>query len=391
MDIAIDILALLVEIIALYTAAIGALFLLPMKKQADASAVTRFAILIPARNEENVISSIVESLLRQHYPKTLYDIYVIPNNCTDSTADAALAAGAQILSCTAPVRNKGDVLHQAFAQLMGSYDAYCVFDADNIVDSEFLSAMNSAIVAGAQVAKCCQIAANPYDSWVSGCYDIYIANYNLLYNRPRRRLGLSARLVGTGFMVTDTLMQRLGGWNTTSITEDAEFAAQCALLNVPVRYVPEAVTYDEQPVSFHVSMRQRRRWSAGVQYTANGYTLRLLSRPSWLRFDVAVYLTGIYCSLLALIPSCVHLLQLPLPAAAQTLLFSIGTFWLGSTGTALLLSLLSRRQIRKMWKSIFLYPFFAISWYVLHFFSLFVKPKQWTPIPHQSRVYAEKR
>lgn len=384
-----DILALIVKIIAFYTAVIGVLFLLPMKKQVCTEPQTRFAVLIPARNEENVIACIIESLMHQNYPKELFDIYVIPNNCTDDTAGVARRMGAQVLFCQGTIHNKGDVLHQGFEQLMGKYDAYCVFDADNIVDADFLARMNDAAVSGAQVAKCRQVASNPYDSWVSGCYEIYIENYNLLYNRPRRALGLSARLVGTGFMVTDQLMQQLGGWNTTSITEDAEFAAQCALQGVQVRYVPEAVTYDEQPTAFRVSMRQRRRWSAGVQSAANGYTLRLMKRPNWLRFDVMVYLTGIYCSLLALVPTCYHLVQMDAVRALGTLLVSLSGFWAGTAATALFLTITAKRSVRKMWKSVLLYPLFAVSWYLLHIFSLIVKPKQWTPIPHKGKTGAD--
>ena len=68
----------------------------------------RFAVLVAARNEESVIGSLVESLLAQDYPKELFDVYVIPNNCSDDTAEAARRAGAWILTCTAPVKCKGD-------------------------------------------------------------------------------------------------------------------------------------------------------------------------------------------------------------------------------------------------------------------------------------------
>lgn len=92
---------------------------------------TRFAVLIAARNEELVIGPLINSLLEQEYPAELYDIYVIPNNCTDNTALAARQFGAEVLECTVPVRSKGEVLRFAEEQLSGRhYDAFCVFDAD---------------------------------------------------------------------------------------------------------------------------------------------------------------------------------------------------------------------------------------------------------------------
>ena len=116
---------------------------------------SRIAAVIPARNEGAVIGKLVESLLAQAYPRALFDIYVAPNNCTDDTEAVARAAGANILHVEGPIRAKGDVLRGAFAQLSatGKYDAYCVFDADNLVEKNFFQAVNDALAAGYQVGQ----------------------------------------------------------------------------------------------------------------------------------------------------------------------------------------------------------------------------------------------
>ena len=116
----------------------------------DCDDTTRIAVIIPARNEAAVVPKLVESLRRQRYPDELYDVFVVPNNCTDDTEAAALKAGAQILSCAEPVHRKGDALRQAFAQLLNRsrYDAYCIFDADNLVHPGFLHQVNDAFRAG---------------------------------------------------------------------------------------------------------------------------------------------------------------------------------------------------------------------------------------------------
>lgn len=383
LDLLIDILAIILKILTGYTAVVGICCLLPRKKTPTSEPKTKFAVLIPARNEERVISNLVRTLMQQDYPKDLFDIFVIPNNCTDDTEETARRAGAQILHCTAPVQTKGEVLHQIFAQLMGRYDAYCIFDADNMVDPAFLSRMNDVVMAGGQVAKSRQCALNPYDNWVSGSYDLYFQNINLLHSRARAPFHLSAKLIGTGFMVTDSLMQRLGGWNTHTLTEDMELAAQCAMLGVQVHYVPEALTYDEQPLSFRVSLRQRLRWSAGVESVANRYVGRLLwQKPSWLRWDVAAHASMIYVQLLALVPLAYGLLGLPLLQLAQNLALSLAVFWLGLVAMSIFLCLTAKRNPLKMWKAIVLYPLFIASWYPLHFLALVAKPKTWQPIVH---------
>ena len=151
----IEALSLILKIFTAYTAVISIFFLLPRRKIPRAEARTRFAVLLAARNEEAVIGRTVQQLLDQHYPRELFDVYVIPNNCTDDTEGVARRAGAQILPCLGTVRNKGDALHGAFAALkQAGYDAYCVFDADNLVDPDFLARMNDAFCAGAQAAIC---------------------------------------------------------------------------------------------------------------------------------------------------------------------------------------------------------------------------------------------
>ena len=97
-----------------------------------------FAILVAARNEERVIGNLVESLKKLNYPKDSYNIYVIPNNCTDNTESISKEKGAKVIKCTVPTKTKGEVLRFAFDKLRSKkeIDAYIIFDADNVVHPE---------------------------------------------------------------------------------------------------------------------------------------------------------------------------------------------------------------------------------------------------------------
>ena len=158
---------------------------------------------------------------------------------------------------------------------------------------------------------------------------------------------------------------------------------QCARIGEKVCFVPDALTYDEEPLSFAVSMRQRRRWSAGVQSVANRYTWHLLGKkPSWLRWDLAFHINMIYAQLLTLIPL-VYGIFTTLPAQLiSNLLISLAGFWLGGMAMGLALSVTAKRALRKQWKAIVMYPVFLASWYPLHIWALFSKPKNWKPIIH---------
>ena len=117
------------------------------KEKTNNSKKNHFAILIAARNEEEVIGNLIKSLKKQNYPKDKYDIYVIVNNCTDNTLDVARDAGANILECTEKVKTKGDVLKYTFNKLKDNkeIDAYVIFDADNVVHGDFLNKMNNSV------------------------------------------------------------------------------------------------------------------------------------------------------------------------------------------------------------------------------------------------------
>ncbi len=350
---------------------------------------TRFACLIPARNEEAVVGALVGSLRAQDYPEALYDIYVIPNNCTDDTEGAARAAGANIFRCFDPVTRKGDALHEAIAWLLPqNYDAFCVLDADNIVRPDFLSRINDAFCSGAKVAKARQFVKNPRDSWVAGCYALYFALNETFFNRSRANLGLSAKLVGTGFAVHRDVLQRLGGWNTSTIAEDAEFAAQCAALGERVCWVPDALTYDEAPVSFRVSLTQRRRWCSGIMSTAERALPRLLGSASpehaARTADAAFFLCAPYAQALSPLP----VLLLALGAATQGMLevwallavISLLAAFGGALFLAAALAALCPQRLSPA--SVLLFPLFMASFLPLMLLSLFRPVKQWRAIRH---------
>lgn len=352
---------------------------------------TRFACLIAARNEEAVIGALVESLRAQSYPAALYDIYVIPNNCTDDTEGAARAAGAQIFRCFEPVRCKGDALHEAVSWLLPrGYDAFCVFDADNLVHQDFLSHMNDAFCAGARVAKARMRVKNPGDSWVAGCYGLYFALFDVFFNRPRAALGLSAKLVGTGFAVHREVLLRQGGWNTETIAEDAEFAAQCACRGERVWWVSEALTFDEAPASFRVSLTQRLRWCSGIQCVAReklGGLVRALGRADEPRvIDMMFFLCAPFVQVLSLVPGLLLFLDALLCGmAGGWMLFLAGSLLLVGAGMIVLAAAAAvgfGYRGRGMIKSVLLFPLFMASWLPLQVMAALHPVRSWRPIRH---------
>ena len=387
----------------------------------------KFACLVAARNEEAVIGNLVRSLKDQNYPSDLIEVYVIPNNCTDNTAGAAKAAGAEIIEIRQLVRSKGDALHYAIRSLMHREDIDCfmIFDADNIVDRNYISAMNDAFMAGAQVTKSRIESKNPYDSWVSGCYGLYYNIFNNFFNESRSRLGLSPKLIGTGLGIRREVLLSMGGWNTITIAEDTEFNADCVLAGCKIAWVPDAITYDETPDNFKVSLKQRRRWIGGIMAVAKervsdlfyelkgefsgslplpgcedfsrsgsavGLTVPGVGRftRAMQLFDMAMILIMPYLQVLSLIPTALIMISGAVnDSIGMELLVMAGGLvvsYVGVVAFGFILSMLSPYRTKQMTKSILLFPIFTLSWMPLCFAAMIVGGGSWEQIKHKRAV-----
>lgn len=189
----------------------------------------KFMAIIPAHNEEAVVANLIESLKNQNYNKDLYDIYVIADNCTDNTARVAREAGAIVYErFDNTKKTKGYALDWFLQQKIqedADYDAVCIFDADNIVDKNFIKNMNKKLCQGEDVVQGYRDIKNPTDSWVTAGYAIFYWTMHRFYHLARYNIGLSPLLNGTGFMVRFDILKP-NGWKTVTLTEDIEFSLQ---------------------------------------------------------------------------------------------------------------------------------------------------------------------
>lgn len=385
---------LIVALFGLRRSAPPAPQLMPPKK--------RFALLVAARNEEAVIGQLIDSLYAQDYPRELYEVIVAPNNCTDATEAVAAAHGARIFHPEGVIRSKGEVLHQAVEKIVlaESFDAMSVFDADNLVDVHFLARMNDALCSGAQVAQGFRDSKNPEQSAISGCYTICYWMVNRFYNAARSALGLSALVNGSGFAVSTTLLRRLGGWHTVTMTEDYEFSAQCAMLGERVHFVPEALLYDEQPLTFSQSWKQRRRWTTGslqgLQRYGRGLFDGFAGRGSIICLDMFLTFLLPMVQLLSTVLGAVSLLLVAMGGglvlggvvmhgifvAALMLISSALIGVIGSAAFAALTVILKKRPLGGMLKGILSYWVFLFSQMLLTLLSFVKKQEKWEPILH---------
>ena len=244
-----------------------------------APATNQFAILIPAHNEELLLPATLASLQQVDYPRDLFEIHVIADNCSDSTADLARSFGVSVHVRSDPkLIGKGHALNWCLQEIQRTspgFEAYAFIDADTVVAANFLQVMNARLLAGAQVLQAYYAVKDPQTSWNTTLR--YVALAALHYLRPLGRLllGGSAGLKGNGMVFTANVLAN-HPWSG-SITEDIEAHMNLLLDGIAVQFAPEAVVWGEMPATFTQSKSQLDRWEHGRLQMARCYGPQLLA------------------------------------------------------------------------------------------------------------------
>jgi len=366
----------------------------PAKTHPRTASKLRFAVLICARNEENVIRLPVKSLVLNRYPADCREVIVIADNCTDATAARAREAGATVWEKTEPSAGKGDVLAWGMRRILaeGRHDAVAVFDADNAASDAWLESMNAALQDGETVVTGRRQSSNAAANLISGWYTVYWAMMNELSNRVRTNLGLSGKLTGTGFAF---LLSALGeeGWKTYTMVEDVEFTIQANLRGQRVAYVPEADYADEQPVTVRYMWRQLRRWATGgwqvVRRYCRVWLKTLCRRPSLRLFDsFFAILTGMSVAFILLfnfLALGVRFATAGFTTGGWRFFFGIFLFvfvmgWFTAWASV---ALSPQKRRPRVW-SIVTFPIFSLILSASVLYTLVRPTRQWKPIPHGS-------
>jgi len=266
----------------------------------------RFDVIVPAHNEESVITHIIESLQQLDWPSDQFRIVVVADNCTDNTAAIAAAAGAHVMQRADPEqRGKGYALNFAFSasRARGWANAVCVVDADAQVSSNLLEAYAQRIESGEHAVQAHYGISNTNASWRTRLLSIAKASFHIVRSRARERLGLSCGIRGNGWCVTHALLEKVP-YKAFSLTEDLEYGIELGLAGFRVAYADEAHADAEMVTGEKDARKQRQRWEQGRLQLTRAKTLPLLKqallRRSKVCLDLALDLIVLPLSYVAL-------------------------------------------------------------------------------------------
>jgi 1,2-diacylglycerol 3-beta-glucosyltransferase len=225
----------------------------------------RFDVLIPAHNEASGIAATIASLRALEYPTSNYRVLVVADNCTDTTAALARAAGATVLERVHETeKGKGYALAHGYAvsQQDRFADAVVVVDADTSVSTNLLQAFASRIAAGEVALQAEYGVRNALASWRTRLMVIALTLFHTVRSRAREHMHLSCGLRGNGMAFTSEVLRRVPP-RAFSIVEDVEYGIALGKAGVRVAYVHDAHVHGDMPASAAASRSQRERWESG--------------------------------------------------------------------------------------------------------------------------------
>lgn len=328
----------------------------------------RFGIIIPAHNEELLLGELIQSIKNSTYPSDLYEILVIADNCTDTTAEIAKKMGAQSFSrFDSEKRGKPHALHWLISQInLKQYDAFVIIDADTIIDPNFLAVMDDHISSGGKALQGYFGVSNPDENWLTRLSILPGILKFKMHFPGKNLLNLSCPLAGNGMCFSTEIFQKYG-WNAFSLVENWEYYLMLTLQGYTVASVKEAIIYSQVTKSLQSAKSQRVRWSKGRLETLLKYwpdffkhgilkcdihkidALIEILRPS---YSVQIFWSIIYIVLIFIFNE--------FSTEFYSMFLTVACFILGSQILYFFIGLLIQKPSLKTWLALFMVPLYIL-------------------------------
>ncbi len=381
--------------ILLYQTFLGLIaFRAKLIKEFDQKNDTRFAIIIPAHNEEKMIAKTIYSINGVIYPQTKYDVFVIADNCDDNTAQISRNLGVNVLERSDTTkRGKGYALRWAFDKLIteyDEYDAFVVIDSDSLISGNYLNVMSHYIKNGSRVIQSSDLVLPQKNNWSSEATRIGFILFNYVRPLGRKFLGFDMGLRGNGMCFTKEVLTKIP-WQSYALTEDLEYGLILLLKGERIHFAPEATVWAHMPLKSENARSQRERWEEGRKDITRSYSSIFLKesfkKRSLAFFDVFIDLITPPFVNTMLIISTLFMITIVL-----SLIVPLNNIYMFIWGTLLLIGfihlLLGLKLVhadRDLYKSVLYIPIYVVWKVKVIIKALFSdKPKTWVRTSRES-------
>lgn len=257
------------------------------------------SVMVPAHNEAVVIEKTVKSLLNLSYPKDRYEIIVINDNSSDNSVEILKRIQDNnkdrnlIVINTDSVnggKGKSNSLNIGFEKSKG--ELLAIYDADNTPEKNALKYLVQTILEddklGAVIGKfrCRNKNVNLLTKFIN----IETLTFQWMAQAGRWQLFNLCTIPGTNFVIRRSIIESMGGWDTKAVTEDTEISFRMYRMGYKIKFMPKAITWEQEPQTLNVWIRQRTRWAKGNTYVVVKNFKYLFKRNAGVtRFDILYY------------------------------------------------------------------------------------------------------
>ncbi|MCW4021174.1 MAG: glycosyltransferase family 2 protein [Candidatus Bathyarchaeota archaeon] len=249
----------------------------------------KVTVLIPAHNEELVIGNLLERMTELTYPKDRLEIVVVDDGSTDETG-AIATSYAQRYSYIKVIHrpNGGEgkpaVLNDGIK--FANSEIILTFDADYYPQIDIVEKLVAPFVdpeVGAVQGRV--IVLNEEDSLVSKIVTMERIGGYRIDQQARDELVLSPQYGGTVGGFRRDVLEKVGGWDATMLTEDTDLTVRLILKGYQIRYVNDAEAYEEAVSTWRAYWNQRYRWAKGHMQCAMKHLKKVLKTKHLSRYE----------------------------------------------------------------------------------------------------------
>ena len=269
------------------------------------------SILIPAHNEAMVIGNTIESMLKIVYPEDKLQIIVINDGSTDTTKKiiesyAEKDNRVHLFDIPMGEGGKGKSRTLNIGMSIAKGEIIAVYDADNTPDKDSLRYLVAQLIQnkelGAVLGKFRTV--NKDKNWLTKFINIETLSFQSMLQAGRWQMHNIATLPGTNFVMWNWLIKKLNGWDEEALTEDSELSIRIYQEGYKIKFIPYAITYEQEPERWRVWIKQRMRWVRGNNYVISKFAKQLTKfKNRRLAFDILYTLALYYVFFAAIIIS----------------------------------------------------------------------------------------
>ncbi len=249
------------ELLFVTVGAIGNRLIHPISSPAPIPLNFNLAVIICAHNEEKQIARTLKSLQAAGFSE---NIWVVADNCSDATGEIARKWGAHVLQRVNALQiGKHYALDFAFNSLeLQKYDAYLIIDADTIMLPNLKEEINKQLKQGVETLQICYGLMNVNSSLATRFMNLTFEAFNHLRPLGRKFWGLSTGILGNGFMITRSTLNKVP-FQCQSVVEDLEYHLKLVDAGLKVQYTDDTKIFAETPTRIQAASDQRSRWEGG--------------------------------------------------------------------------------------------------------------------------------